>query len=519
MLDRRALLFAGASALAGCASASRGASIPTETDAELSDIELRRLVIRLAERSRASRGFVLRRFDARRLTPEGRILYDAILPGAEADAVLARRAWGVNALPYAVTHRYGAYRRAAEMREEDDPARSALQVHDDTNRMAGDAQRRVIAPDFLLDATIPAVEAAAAHVLAQEGGRYEPLAHGLTRQLEVLRALRARAPSDAGVWQFPDGDAFYAQTLHFHFGAPIDPGAAHELALARARELQAEADAVMRAQGLTHGDVAQRLRGLLADPRRLTALDDAGKTAAVADMNASLARARVVLAPVIEGVADAPAEVRRLPASREANGAQGQRNGAIYYVDLGAARPRWTLPSVVHHELIPGHILQTPYENFADPPELQTRYASGYSEGWATYAEQLADEAGAFAEDPMARLGYLHWMLFRMARVVADAGIHALRWSRQRAVDEMRALQGDSVAFVSIEDDVVRICAQPGAYAAQGLAALHIAQLRARTQREAGAAFDAKRFHTAMLRFGPLSPPGLDQAARTAFRA
>jgi uncharacterized protein (DUF885 family) len=110
-------------------------------------------------------------------------------------------------------------------------------------------------------------------------------------------------------------------------------------------------------------------------------------------------------------------------------------------------------------------------------------------------------------------------MLFRMARVVADAGIHALRWSRQRAVDEMRALQGDSIAFVSIEDDVVRICAQPGAYAAQGLAALHIAQLRARTQREAGAAFDAKRFHTAMLRFGALSPPGLDQAARTAFRA
>jgi uncharacterized protein (DUF885 family) len=110
-------------------------------------------------------------------------------------------------------------------------------------------------------------------------------------------------------------------------------------------------------------------------------------------------------------------------------------------------------------------------------------------------------------------------MLFRMARVVGDTGLHALRWSRQRAVDEMRALQGDSIAFVSIEDDVLRLCAQPGAHAAQGLAALHIAQLRARTERTAGAAFDAKRFHAAMLRYGPLSPPGLNQAAQAAFSA
>ena len=74
-----------------------------------------------------------------------------------------------------------------------------------------------------------------------------------------------------------------------------------------------------------------------------------------------------------------------------------------------------------------------------------------------------------------------------MARVVADTGIHAMRWSRERAIEEMRALQGDSIAFVSIEDDVVRFCAQPGVYAAQGLAALHIAELRERTRRAARA--------------------------------
>jgi uncharacterized protein (DUF885 family) len=209
--------------------------------------------------------------------------------------------------------------------------------------------------------------------------------------------------------------------------------------------------------------------------------------------------------------------VRRLPAQYEAAGAQGRRVNSIYYVDLGAPRPRWTLPSVVHHELMPGHILQAPFEEAASPAALQTRYAAGYGEGWSTYAEQLADDAGAFADDPLARVGYLQWMLFRMARVVADTGLHVMRWPRERAVMEMRALQGDSIAFVSIEDDVVRFCAQPGAHAAQGLAALHIAALRARMQRAAG--FDMKHFHAAMLRYGPLSPPGLEQAARAAFGA
>lgn len=509
-LNRRTLLLAGAGALAGCA------STPAAPD-PLADAQFRDLVDRLAERPRRTRAFLLRRVEPARLTNDGRILYEAILPGAEADAALARRAWGVNALPYAVTHRYGAHRRAADMREDDAPERTAAEIQDETNRMEADARHGVIAPDFLLDAAISAVEAAAARVLATGGDRQEPVAHALTHQVEVMRALRAAAPSEAGVWQFPGGDEFYAQTLQFHLGARVEPPAAHDMALARAREVQTEADTLLRAQGFTHGDVAQRLRALLADRRHLYAQDDAGKAAAVAAMNASLTRVRPLLAPILEGVADAPAEVRRLPAQYEAAGTQGRRAGEVYYVDLGAPRPRWTLPSVVHHEMIPGHILQAPYEAGASAPALQLRYASGYSEGWAVYAEQLADEAGAFAGDPLARLGYLHWMLFRLARVVADTGIHAMRWSRQRAVDEMRALQGDSIAFVSIEDDVLRFCAQPGAHAAQGLTALHIAHLRARTQRAFGAAFDARRFHAAMLRYGPLSPPGLDQAAHAAF--
>jgi len=89
-----------------------------------------------------------------------------------------------------------------------------------------------------------------------------------------------------------------------------------------------------------------------------------------------------------------------------------------------------------------------------------------------------------------------------------------MRWSRERAIEEMRALQGESIAFVTIEEDVLRFCVQPGVYTAQGLAMLHIGDLRERMRRDPR--FDIKRFHTAMLEHGPLSPPGLEQAARAA---
>ena len=509
--NRRDLLLAGAGMLAGCASPPND---PPAGSAE-TDAQFRQLVERLGERPRRTRAFMLRRFDPSQLTPEGRILYEAVLPGAEADAALAARVWGANGLPYAVTHRYGAYRRAGELREDDEPRRIARAVHDDTNQLEGDARRGVIAPNFLLDAAIASVEASATRVVAA-GEQQENVANALVRQLETLRALQQRAHSEPGVWRLPDGDTFYAQTLQFHFGARIDPQEAHERALTRARELQSEADVLLHGYGLTRGSVAERLRALAADPRHRIA-DEPAKEFALQRMQARLARTRTLIADAIEGAAEAPAEAHRLPAEQEAEGAAGYRRGVRYFVDLSGGRAAWTLGSVVHHELIPGHILQAPYEPLAGAPELQLRYAQGYGEGWATYAEQLADDLGAFADDPLDRLGYLQWMLFRMARVVADTGMHAMRWSRTHAMEQVRALQGESIAFVSIEDDIDRLAAQPGVHAAQGLMALHIAELRERTRRAAGNAFSLPRFHNAVLRYGPLSPPGLDQAAHAAF--
>ena len=143
---------------------------------------------------------------------------------------------------------------------------------------------------------------------------------------------------------------------------------------------------------------------------------------------------------------------------------------------------------------MPGHALQASLQS-ADP--VKQRWSGVYSEAWATYAEQLAGDLGAYRDDPLGEIGALHWRLFRLARIVVDTGQGALGWSPERAVAEMRELQGRDIAFVTIEADVARMRRQPGVFAAQGLGALEIARLRPRQRR------DWPAFHRAILADGP----------------
>lgn len=513
--------MAGASALGGFATASAQTRAPASAGTAEADAEFRAFVERLAARTRIARPFLIRQFSADRLTSQGRILYETILPGAEADAALSRSDWGDFGSPYAVTNRNGNYRRASELNPNDVLAIAIREVNRDTARLAADEGRGVIAPNFAIEAALRDLDAAIARVTAA-GPDKQQLAEAITAQREALSAQLPRAPSEPGLWRLPGGEDYYAQTLKISLGATVDPREAHQRALARCRALQREADTLLRAQGLSSGSVGERLRTLMRDPRYLESVDDAGATRTLLSMGGNLSRVRSHLGDVIAGGAshqETPAEIGRLARAQENNGTAGRRAGQSYLIDLAVPRASWTLPSVVHHELIPGHVLQSYFERRAQPLlELQVRYAGAYSEGWAIYAEQLADEIGAFESDPLGRIGYLQWMLFRYGRIVADTGIHVMRWNRQRAIDELRALQGDSVAFVTIEDDVTRLAVQPGFYAAQGLMAMHIAELRESTRRNARN-FTMLRFHEAMLRHGPLSPPGLTQSARGEFAA
>lgn len=259
---------------------------------------------------------------------------------------------------------------------------------------------------------------------------------------------------------------------------PVEPPtSAHAQALTAAARLQARADRLLAGQGLRRGSVAERLRRLAKDERYLYQDSDAGRDQAVADMNARLAALRPRLALAFGDLKIPPAEVRRMSPADEAKRRAGYRDQGAYYVDLAdiLGRPAWTLPSVAFHETIPGHALQ------ASAPGPQD---AAFAEGWATYAEALAADLGAYAHDLRGEIGSLQWRLFRLARIVVDTGMNGLGWSRDQALAAMYDLQGQSIAFITVEADVARMAERPGQYAAQGLVALAIERARPRSRQD-----------------------------------
>lgn len=234
-------------------------------------------------------------------------------------------------------------------------------------------------------------------------------------------------------------------------------------------------------RGATSGACFTRL---WRDERGLYPDSDAGRDAAVADMNRWLARFAVrvpaligpvpaycqdvaAIRPSAADLAAGDVGVRRLPTAGHPGG---------YVVDLTRVRdrPRWSLPSVVAHELLPGHMIQLPIEARADPHPLRLDYAPCFPEGWSIAIEQRIAAEGCYAHDPRAALGQLHWRLFRIGRALVDLAIHRHGQSLDEARAQLVLWQGEPVAFASFDGDLARIAQDPMTRTAEMLVALAI---------------------------------------------
>ncbi len=504
MLSRR-------QALAGAAAA--GATLMAGEALASGDAALKVLLDKLSRGgSPAERLAALKAIPTEGLSAHARLDRDAVLRALETESQIARLFpfTGGSSSPYAVTTRTGGWLRAGEAIKAGGEAVNALarRVEAETEKLRADSGLGVIPPAFVIDKVVTGLGKATI-------GAPERLAKALTAQAWVLTALKSQA-GDGGV-RFKDAETYYALVLKANLGAAITPAEAHAKGLDACRRLSARADALLRARGLTKGGVGARLTALSRDPRFLYSDDDAGRDRLVADMNRWLDKAKARLPRSFSAIPKGAwaTRVSRMSAADEAAARQGYREApsfdgsrsGTYFVDLAAirSRPSWTLPSVAHHECVPGHMLQISMEEGAGAHPLRTRLACpGFSEGWSIYAEQLADEEGAFAGDPLAELGYLQWMLFRAGRLVIDTGLHAKGWSRAKAEAWFADLQGPPPVFAPIAQDVERAAIGPGAAAGQGLAWLELVALRETARRRQGRAFDIKSFHSAVLWPGTL---------------
>ncbi len=327
----------------------------------------------------------------------------------------------------------------------------------------------------------------------------------------------ARPDEQAGLCWIPGGYDLYRTLIRLHTGLDLDPDELHQRGLHEVTEVLPDQyrEAAEEAWGIT--DLRAIFDRLLGDPdlryrdgqeildHAQQCLDDA--TAAMDDWFGILPVAPCQLTPVPDFLAaDAPAAYYTPPAP------DGSRPGE-YHVNLHnpTERGRAETASIAFHEAIPGHHLQLAIA--AERPDLPAfrRLSWGHTafvEGWALYTERLADEMGLY-RSPIDRLGMLASDSWRACRLVVDTGLHAMGWSRQRAIDFM--VEHAPVSRDEIETEVDRYIGMPGQALAYKVGQHEILRLRAEAEARLGERFSLPGFHDIVLGGATVSLAVLDR--------
>jgi uncharacterized protein (DUF885 family) len=333
----------------------------------------------------------------------------------------------------------------------------------------------------------------------------------MTAALDALKP-QARQQTD-GVARLPDGPAYYALMVKQMTTTDYTPDQIHTLGLNEVTRIDAQMDALLKAQGLKDGTVAARMQALAKDPRFLMPNTDEGQQI-LDEVNARMPQYFRTLPPGKLAVERVPlaAEKGSAGAYYEPAAMDGSRPGKFFanLRDLNET-PTWSMKTLAYHEGIPGHHFQiSTAMGLKNLPLIrqQTLY-SAYAEGWALYAEQFAAEIGMYQDDPWGDLGRLQAELFRAVRLVVDTGLHSQGWSRQQAIDYMVNTTGMSEGEVVSE--VERYMGLPGQALAYKVGQLKILELRERAKRELGDRFDLKAFHAVVLENGGVPLTILEQ--------
>lgn len=328
----------------------------------------------------------------------------------------------------------------------------------------------------------------------------------LERQIAELKLQREKAKDNAGMWAQPMGEEYYAWAVGASTTTRLTPDEIHRQGLAELEEIHGRMDPILKEIGYTKGSVGERMQALSQDPRYHFAEGDAGRAEIFAFINERLGWIKAQMPRAFNKLVDPPLEVRRLPLAEEpgapgAYGGAGSKDGSIpgrFWINLRTTdlHRKYDLADLTFHESIPGHVWEGEFSNRL--PLIRSILAfNAFSEGWALYAEQLADELGAYDEFKVGRLGYLQSLAFRACRLVVDTGLHSKRWTREQGRQFFVERNGSKAEEVASEVD--RYCSWPGQACGYKIGHTEIVRQRARAQAELGSAYDLKAFNTAVV--------------------
>jgi uncharacterized protein (DUF885 family) len=314
------------------------------------------------------------------------------------------------------------------------------------------------------------------------------------------------AATQLGASSLPGGQAYYQALLGWYTTTNLDARQIHELGLKEVARINEQMGSVIATTGFK-GTRAEFHKFIATDPRffftkpedMLAAYRDIAKR-----VDAELPRLFAVLPRQTYGIRAMSAEEGNNAESYTGGAADGSRAGFFNANtnDL-STRPKWAMETLLLHETVPGHHLQSARaQELTDLPQFRRHsWFTAYGEGWALYAESLGDELGMY-QDPYQKFGNLSDEMLRACRLVVDTGLHAFGWSRDRAIDYMVANTGQTRDAMIAEVD--RYIVWPGQATAYKVGQLKIKELRAKAKAVLGERFDVRRFHNAVIDGGAL---------------
>lgn len=330
--------------------------------------------------------------------------------------------------------------------------------------------------------------------------------------IALMQDQEKRANTDAGVWKFPQGDAFYKNALARTTTTDLSADEIHELGLKEVARIHKEMRALMK-QVNFKGSLTEFFTFMRTDKQFYLAETQAGKDSYITEVKRVLGDMEKRLPEVFNVLPKAELKIKPVEPFREKSAGMafyqqpapdGSRPG-IYYANLYkmSEMPTYELEALAFHEALPGHHMQISIAQELEGLPKFRRFGgyTAYVEGWGLYSEYLPKEMG-FYQDPYSDFGRLSMELWRACRLVVDTGLHQKKWSREKAIqylkDNTPSPEGNVVKAIE------RYIVMPSQATAYKVGMLKILTLREKAKKALGKDFDIRYFHDVVLKNGPV---------------
>ncbi len=313
---------------------------------------------------------------------------------------------------------------------------------------------------------------------------------------------------EAGIWSLPEGDDLYRFYAEYHTATDRSPAEIHEIGVREVARIEGEIQTILEKRGFI-GNIRDFARSLkenkdlyfqtgqeILDAYRdlLSRMDTE-----LPRFFGRLPRARYEVKEIEEYREKAAPAAYYYPPPRDFS-----RSGYFYANTYKPEeRPTYDMEALAYHEAVPGHHLQIAImQELEDIPDFRRHEGStAFIEGWALYAEKLAQEMG-FYHDDLSVYGRLSFELWRAVRLVVDTGLHCFKWNRNQAI--RYCTDNTGLEDHEIEVEVDRYIAIPGQALAYKIGELKILELREKAERSLGNTFRISDFHDRILEHGAL---------------